>query len=116
VHLAVLDGIMSIALKNTPALLAEWKSATRIEPPSESSSKRSDRAAISASFSPPVYGAHARRALRIPFDMAMQGLERSGAFTTNFPSLPSLFACSKPRCTPALSSSWPQVPLLCFRP
>jgi hypothetical protein len=31
VHVAVLDGIMSIALKNTPGLLAEWKAAKRVQ-------------------------------------------------------------------------------------
>ena len=31
VHVAVLDGIMRIALKNSPGLLAEWKAAKRIQ-------------------------------------------------------------------------------------
>ena len=31
VHVAVLDGIMSIALKHTPGLLAEWKAAKRVQ-------------------------------------------------------------------------------------
>ena len=31
VHVAVLDGIMSIALKNTPGLLAEWKATKRVQ-------------------------------------------------------------------------------------
>jgi hypothetical protein len=31
VHVAVLDGIMSITLKSTPGLLAEWKAAKRVQ-------------------------------------------------------------------------------------
>ncbi len=30
-HVAVLDGIMSIALKNSPGLLAEWRAAKRVQ-------------------------------------------------------------------------------------
>jgi hypothetical protein len=31
VHVAVLDGIMSIALKSQPGLLAEWRAAKRVQ-------------------------------------------------------------------------------------
>ena len=31
VHVAVLDGIMSIALKKSPGLLAEWRAAKRVQ-------------------------------------------------------------------------------------